>query len=367
MLLDLDDYPVHQTPTSLAHVMGGHPNAYDRFWFNGYREDLFFGVALGIYPNRGVIDAAIGTVVGTSQRSVFASGRLHDRSLSLGPIAVEIIEPMRVATVRVDAAELGIRAEMTYTARTGVIEEPRQTRYDGARVFIDVTRATQLGTWAGWLEVEGERIELEAPTTYGTKDRSWGIRPVGDPAPAAPSASSTQLFFLWAPLNFADIGVHVSTFEDADGVAWSTTAGILDLLVAGDRPVDGRLVHPLRSVGHEIDFVKGRRHSAHAELDLTDISGSHSRIALDPVLTFHMRGTGYLHPTFAHGRYHGDLVVAGEVHEADELDTTSLHDVHVQQVVRARWGDREGIGVLEQLVIGPHAPSGLTGLLDGAP
>jgi hypothetical protein len=29
----------------------------------------------------------------------------------------------------------------------------------------------------------------------------------------------------------------------------------------------------------------------------------------------------------------------------------------------ARW--REGSGILEQLVIGPHAPTGLTGLADG--
>ena len=55
MLLDLDDYPVHQTPSSLAHVMGGHPDAYDRFWFNAYREDLFVGVALGLYPNLSLI------------------------------------------------------------------------------------------------------------------------------------------------------------------------------------------------------------------------------------------------------------------------------------------------------------------------
>jgi hypothetical protein len=39
----------------------------------------------------------------------------------------------------------------------------------------------------------------------------------------------------------------------------------------------------------------------------------------------------------------------------------------VQQVVTATWGEREGIGVFEQLVLGPHAPSGFTDLLDGAP
>jgi len=53
MLLAEDDYPLHQTVLPLAHVMDGHPNAYDRFWFNGYDEEFYFAFALGLYPNRG--------------------------------------------------------------------------------------------------------------------------------------------------------------------------------------------------------------------------------------------------------------------------------------------------------------------------
>jgi hypothetical protein len=33
--------------------------------------------------------------------------------------------------------------------------------------------------------------------------------------------------------------------------------------------------------------------------------------------------------------------------------------------VRATDGSRTGIGVLEQIAIGPHSPSGLTGALEG--
>ncbi len=38
----------------------------------------------------------------------------------------------------------------------------------------------------------------------------------------------------------------------------------------------------------------------------------------------------------------------------------------VQQLCRVTAGDHLGWGVLEQLVLGPHTPSGLTGVLDGA-
>ena len=32
---------------------------------------------------------------------------------------------------------------------------------------------------------------------------------------------------------------------------------------------------------------------------------------------------------------------------------------------KVRMGDKEGVGVLEQLAFGPHEPTGLTGFLDG--
>ena len=366
MLLEQDDLPIHQTPTSLAHTMGGHPNAYDRFWFNGCREDLYFGLAFGLYPNRGVVDAALGTVHNGVQRSVFASGSLFGRTTRVGPIKIELVEPMRVATVRVDAPEHGLVAELTFTARTVALEEPRQTRYDGERVFMDVTRATQLGTWTGHLEIDGDPIDLGGTSTYGTKDRSWGIRPIGDRVTAAPTGNAPQLYFVWAPLNFEDQGFHFTTFEDADGVAWTTSAASLDLLAPGSSPVDPRGVHHARSATHEVTYERGLRRAAAAALAVTMPGEPPTTIELEPLLAFRMRGAGYLHPTYAHGTYHGGPLVAGEVHEAAALDTVSLHDVHVQQVVRATWGDRRGIGVLEQLVIGPHAPSGFKDLLDGA-
>ena len=54
--------------------------------------------------------------------------------------------------------------------------------YDGSRIFMDVTRATQLGTWSGWIETPDHRFEI-TPSFRGTKDRSWGVRPVGEPLP----------------------------------------------------------------------------------------------------------------------------------------------------------------------------------------
>ena len=48
----------------------------------------------------------------------------------------------------------------------------------------------------------------------------------------------------------------------------------------------------------------------------------------------------------------------------DEFDPLAPSSMHIQNVVRATWGDRVGIGVLEQATFGPHTPTGLTGFLD---
>ncbi|MBL7498024.1 hypothetical protein I6A84_34675 [Frankia sp. CNm7] len=368
MLIPFDDYPVHQTALPLAHAGDGHPDQYDRFWFNGYDENMYFAVALGLYPNRGIIDAAFSVVHDGVQRSVFASGRIPlDRTQTrIGPITVEIVEPMRVNRVVVDAPEHGLAADLTATARTPAYEEPRQTRHDGTLLTMDVTRATQMVTWAGTLSSGGENLPLSAPT-YGTKDRSWGVRGVGDPAPAAPRKALPQLCFLWAPLNFADECLHFLRFEDAHGVPWSETAAVLPVIDT-NTPVYGpdTGIRRLSGVAHQIRWAPGLRRSEGAALLLSPGGSPGDIVELEPIRTFRMKGVGYLHPTWGHGKWHGEFAVGGEAHKTADLDVLAFDTVHVQQVMRARWGERAGLGVLEQCVFGPYAPGGFTGLLDGA-
>jgi hypothetical protein len=57
-------------------------------------------------------------------------------------------------------------------------------------------------------------------------------------------------------------------------------------------------------------------------------------------------------------------VTAGESLTLSELNPLDYPNIHVQHVVRVD-GTESGIGVVEQLVIGPYAPAGLIGLLDG--
>ena len=83
-----------------------------------------------------------------------------------------------------------------------------------------------------------------------------------------------------------------------------------------------------------------------------------------------MKGIGYFHPEWGHGVYKGELAVERESFKLDELDPLVLPNVHVQAICKARHEggglSSDGIGVVEQLAIGAHAPSGFKDILDGA-
>ena len=83
-----------------------------------------------------------------------------------------------------------------------------------------------------------------------------------------------------------------------------------------------------------------------------------------------MSGLGYFHPEWGHGVYTGHDRTGFDVYDIASIDETAPLHLHVQAFSRARMREagrvREGIGVLEQLVLGPHEPSGLRELLDPA-
>jgi hypothetical protein len=369
VLTPFDDYPIHQTALPIAHPASGDPNHYDRFWFNGYTEDFYFACGMAVYPNRGIIDGAFAVVHDGVQRSVFASGRIpEDRGQTrIGPLTIDIEEALRITRVRVDAANLGIDADVRFTARTVALEEPRQTMVVGTKTVMDSTRLTQWGTWTGRINAGGADLPIDR--VYGTKDRSWGLRPVGEPTPAAPTNDLPQIFFLWSPINWEDCCTHFLCFERGNGDRFIGSQAVLQIVGAGEPTwgVDAtdRGIEHLAGTVANVRWAPGLRRSQGASLRLLRHSGEEEQIELEPLMTFRMRGLGYTNPEWGHGRWHGENEVGSETHKVEELDNLEPWNIHIQQVMRARWGDRVGLGVLEQLAFGEHRPSGLTGFLDG--
>lgn len=363
MLTPFDDYPVHQTPAPVAQTVSGDPNHYDRYWFNGYDRDggFFLGAAMGHYPNRGVVDAAFSVMHDGVQHSVFASGRMPgDRSTEVGPVRIEVVEPLRTIRVVVAGGDHGIEADLTFRHRTDAVEEPRQQITRNNVAVMDTTRLTQWGTWEGSVTPPGgHKLEVSPSSTYATRDRSWGVRPVGEQVANNFPPEMPQLFWLWAPLHFEDCCTHLAMFERADGDRWVEQALIVPLSGNGEPEHLGRSEV-------ELDWMPGTREISSARITPHKRDGSAlAPIDFERILTFRMRGIGYMHPSFGHGTNHGELEVAAESIKADEFAPLDPSSIHVQTLCRVRFGERSGIGVLEQLAFGPHEPSGLTGLIDG--
>jgi hypothetical protein len=362
MLTSGDDYPIHQAATPVA-IAGTDRNFYDRFFFNGQSPDgsRFFAAAMGIYPHLNIIDAAFSVTDGVTQTSLFASRILNfDRmDTRVGPISVAIEHPLHRLRLTVGPNESGISGDLVFTGRAPPIEEPRFTRMVGARTFMDLTRMTQNGSYSGALTLNGVTQDLTGWT--GTRDRSWGVRPIGAPDPQPPlPPMAPQFYWLWAPLNFPDHAVFFHTNDDETGHGWNRSALLVPL--NGDAPI--KLAAPTST----LMFKPGTRHASSAQLAGMTPAGPVT-IDLDVERTFFMNGIGYGHPTRGHGIFQGPDVFTVETLDIAPGVEAAFGNNHIQALVSATMTlpdgrTVEGRGVLEQLIFGPHAPSGFKDLFD---
>ena len=375
MLSSFDDFPIHQTSHPVAQTASTDINHYDRYFFNGYTKDtrLFFALAMGLYPNRHVSDASFSVVVdgGTAdahQISVHASRRAPaDRADAneVGPIRVEVLEPLHALRIVVEAPEHGVRADLTFVRRSAPIEEDHFRQQIGLRVNFDYTRLTQFGGWEGWIEVDGQLTDLAPGETVGSRDRSWGIRPVGERAPTGAPVADPQFFWLWAPINFDTFSTHFDVNEYFDGKRWHESGFVAPI----SDPTGSHPAEAMRAVDYDVTWRPGTRTAAAFDLVMTPWDGEPSTIHLDPLFEFHMSGLGYLSPDWSHGVWKGELAVGGERWDLPVDDPLAPDRIHVQSIVRATTsgglGEHTGLGVLEQLAVGRHVPTGLEGIFDG--
>lgn len=364
ILTKADDFPIHQTPDPIA-VSGTDRNFYDRYFFNGYTPDgaLFFACAMGVYPHLNIIDASFSVVTDGVQTNLRASRILHMERMDLqvGPITVEVVEPLSKLRLLINAPDRGMEADLLFTKRADAIKEPRFTYRNGPRAFMDYTRLTQNGSYEGRLSVNGKTFDLAGQTVRGTRDRSWGIRPVGAPdaQPQAPEMAP-QFYWLWSPLNFDDCLMFFHANEDGEGSPWNRKAVIRRL--PDGAPISGDAIA-------DIQFEPKTRHAKLATIRTQSFDGGDYTVELTPHWNFYMHGIGYGHPEWGHGRYRGELDVAHDSFATADIDESDFGNNHIQAFCTAvltgpDGNTREGVGILEQLIVGRHAPSNFHDLFD---
>ena len=363
MLSSGDDYPIHQTAEPIRNVASSDRNFYDRYYFNmhGSSDDLFMVMGLGQYPNLGVQDAFVVVRRGDKHRVVRASQPLGDRmNNTVGPFHVEILEPLQKLHFVIDDNEHGISADLIWDGAIPAFEEPRHFIRQNGRVLFDTMRLAQTGTWTGTLTVGDETFEITPDRWKGTRDRSWGVRPVGEAEPAGIHAENGMAFNMWnyAPMQFDDYSILYIVQEDEKG-----ERSVEEAVRIWADPEKGS--EWLGRPEHEHTFTPGTRFAESSVLSFPDAPGGRIDVKVTPLLHCHIGiGTGYgMDADWRHGMYHGpELVVQGLAIDM-EKDKDKLFGI-VDQVARFELGDDVGYGLHEFMFLGPHERYGFTSLMD---
>jgi hypothetical protein len=351
----------------MRHAGTSDRNFYDRCYFNAHDRtgDIFLVTGLGVYPNLGVIDAYATVRRGDRQWAVRCSDALEERSLDahVGPYRVEVIEPLSKIRVACETPDRGLAFDLTWDGSFVCVDEPHHIMHSADRVIIDGRRFAQVGTWSGLLNVDGEDIVVGPETWVGSRDRSWGIRPVGEAEPQGRSADEPREGFWWlyVPLRFDEFAVIVIVQEDPDGTR--------TLNAASRVWADGRH-EQLGWPEIDIEYRPGTRHPDRAVLHMRSPDRSAVTLEVETLtgVALHI-GAGYGgDPDWSHGQWRGRGWLDSAVY--DLTDPTVAGRVPfgvIDHVARATCGRAEGFGLFEHASVGRHDPTGFKDWLSLAP
>jgi hypothetical protein len=313
---------------------------------------LQIGFGLGKYTNRNVIDAYAGTSRGVEQINVRASRRLapDPERAEIGPIRYEVVEPLQQVRFVLEPNDVQpIAFDVLFQAAFPPQFEHRNHQRTGYRVAADLVRYHQIGRCSGWVERDGERIEMTPDAWVCTRDHSWGVRygigaPRNDVEPPADDPNAAFQFF-WTP----------SYLERADGTPYGIFMVFQHMRGSGydNRAIWGMVEHPDGRVERmsEIvpdltyDPVNRRMLGGTVECTMTDGRSRTLQVEVVSDTGFHLGGGLYFgFDGHHHGEWRGDLHVEGE-RIADCSTPESARRLHQIRDTVVRITDPVGGGV----------------------
>jgi hypothetical protein len=349
MPVPLDEYPIHQLPISFAQVGTTDRHFYDRCISQCFRPDgdLLLITGLGVYPNLAVVDG-------------FAAVRTGDRQVVVR--ASDALAALRTLRAVCDGDGDGVGFDLTWTAAFPGIDEPHHVHRPGGRTLLDAQRFVQMGSWSGVVRVEG--TEHRVDDWVGTRDRSWGIRPGGEPVPPGrpPEEENGGFWHTWVPLRFDDFGLFVFSEEDGDGHR---------IISQAVRVWEDGSYEELGWPEIDVRYRPGTRLPVGATIHLSrrgkpidceiDVEGR-------PFVALAV-GAGYGgDPEWSHGMWKGRGWVEGAAYDLTAPDIAGRLGFSVNDhVARATFDGAEGWGIFEHASFGRHDPSGFTDFASVAP
>lgn len=352
MLTPQDDLIGHQLPTTFDHVGTSDPAWMERLWYTGHLVpggDIVFDLGLGYHPNRNVMDAFAGVTIGSRQYNVRMSRRLRPEPLhtKVGPLEITVLEGLRRHRLTLAENDSGLSFDIEFQASTNPHEEAPHFRRRHGRVAEDMMRAQQLGRYAGWLKVDGQRFDIEPQTWWGQRDHSWGVRAemrTDDSRP--PLTYFPPLFYTWTSVQFRDRGLVWYFNERAPGDFIYVTGE--QLLGLGQRADRGLLVEKITHdvtwaddpLGQTMEKAEFELHFANGSQRTMQVRFLPGRFFLKAGLYGGLRGWSF-------GDDKGLLHVEHEQWDLRDPDTRRLARTLADHVIEVRDGDDVGYGIME--------------------
>jgi hypothetical protein len=365
----------HQIPDTFATVGVSDPSWTEKVCAMAASRDgaLQLGFGLGKYTNRNVLDGYAGVSRGVEQITVRGSRRLFPSPdlTSVGPIHYEVLEPMQRVRFRLEPNECQpVAFDWVYQAALPPATEERthQRAPLGYRISADLVRYHQIGTASGWVEIDGQRHQIEPDGWVSTRDHSWGVRydvgtPPTDTDPFDP-VSEMDFQMIWCPV----------LMSDPDGTRWGLFMHLVDLQGFGHshRTVTGAVEHAdgrverMADIRPELSFDPSNRRLLGGEVAVTLEHGQVRLFELEvPTATgFHLgAGLYFGWQGHHHGEWRGELHVDGErLADCGEPGLARrLHQIRDTFVrVHEPATGAHGWGNCQPIIIGEYPERGLT-------
>ena len=371
MLGPVDEFPVHQLPQPIAWPGSSDRNFYDRSYLNAHDRtgNIFLITGIGYYPNLGVKDAFVLIRRGNAQTAVQLSDAIDQDRLNqhVNAYRIEVIEPLHELRVIMEETQ-GIAVDLRWKGLFDAVQEHPHVLRSGNRITLDAQRFAQVGTWHGHIVVDGEEITVDPSTWLGTRDRSWGIRPVGEAEPAGrpPDPPFEGMWWLYVPMAFDDFATVLIIQEDPSGFRSLNDCTRIWR--------DGR-VEQLGWPQVTIHYQSGTRTPTSATISTALHDGTPVRFEIESKLAVPIHfGGGYGgSPDWLHGMWKGEKFIERRTYDMTDPQLAGRIMFGVMDHVgraTCRDGDAEpveGWGLFEHAALGRHDPSGFADWLTVAP